>query len=65
MKRTRDVFGLLGLVFGAVGAMRQLREARGKKDRLALVHAMVNITAVVTGGALAVRSMRGKDGEES
>jgi hypothetical protein len=64
MKRTRDVFGLLGLAFGAVGAIRQLREARGKKDRLALANAVVNVVAVVTGGALAVRSMR-KGGEES
>ncbi|HEX5118110.1 MAG TPA: hypothetical protein VFW65_23240 [Pseudonocardiaceae bacterium] len=64
MKRTRDVFGLLGLALGAVGAVRQLREARGKKDRLALANAVVNIAAVVTGGALAFRSMR-KDGDES
>ncbi|HKN98081.1 MAG TPA: hypothetical protein VJX10_13250 [Pseudonocardiaceae bacterium] len=64
MKRTRDVFGLLGLAFGAVGAIRQLREARGKKDRLALANAVVNVVAVITGGALAIRSMR-KGGEES
>jgi hypothetical protein len=64
MKRTRDVFGLLGLAFGAIGAVRQLREARGKKDRLALLNAVVNITGVVTGGALAVRALR-KGGEES
>jgi hypothetical protein len=64
MKRSRDVFGLLGLALGAVGAVRQLREAKGKKDRLALANAVVNIAAVMTGGALVFRSMR-RGGDES
>jgi hypothetical protein len=58
MKQARGVFGLIGLALGAVGAVRELREAKGKQDRLALVNAVVNALAVVTGGALLFRSMR-------
>jgi hypothetical protein len=64
MKQARGVFGLVGLALGAVGAVRELREARGKQDRLALVNAAVNALAVLTGGALLIRSMR-KDGDHA
>jgi hypothetical protein len=64
MKQTRGVVGLVGLAFGALGAVRELREAKGKQDRLALVNAVVNVIAVLTGGALVIRSMR-KDGDHS
>ncbi|HVV20201.1 MAG TPA: hypothetical protein VHF06_12250 [Pseudonocardiaceae bacterium] len=66
MKQVRGVVGLVGLAFGAWGAVKELRAARGKGDTLALVNAVLNVLAVVTGGALAIRGMReDKDGERS
>jgi hypothetical protein len=62
MKRVRDIVGLVGIVFGALGAVRELKTARGKRDGLAVVNAVVNFAAVVTGGALVVRGLR-KDGD--
>jgi hypothetical protein len=64
MKRARDVMGLVGLAFGAVGAVRELKEAKGKRDRLKLLNAAFNFAAVLTGGALVFRSLRSKDGDE-
>jgi hypothetical protein len=64
VKRVRDVVGLVGLVFGAVGAVRELRDASGKRDGLKLLNAAFNFAAVLTGGALVFRSLRNKDGEE-
>jgi uncharacterized membrane protein YcjF (UPF0283 family) len=63
-KQAKGAFGLVGLALGAVGAVRELRDANGKRDRLALVNAVVNALAVLTGAALVIRSMR-KDGDES
>jgi hypothetical protein len=62
LKQVRGVLGLVGLAFGALGAVRELRAAKGKKDRLALANAGFNFAAVLTGGALLIRSMR-KDGD--
>ena len=64
MKRIRSIAGLVGLAFGALGALRELRAAREKRDTLALVNAVVSALAVLTGGALLIRSMREKDGEK-
>ena len=50
--------GLVGLGFGAVGAVKELREAKGKRDYLALANAIVSIVGVITGGALAIRGLR-------
>jgi len=64
MRRSKGVVGLLGLAFGALGAVRELREAKGKRDRLALVNAAVNVLAVITGAALVIRGMRAGDGDD-
>ncbi len=64
LKKVRGVAGLVGLGFGAAGAVKELREAKGKRDVLALAHAVVNILAVFTGGALVVRSLRKGDDAE-
>jgi uncharacterized membrane protein len=64
MKQVRAVAGLVGLGFGAVGAVKELREAKGKRDYLALANAIVNIIAVITGGALAIRGLRKGDDAE-
>ena len=64
MKNVRAIAGLIGLVFGAVGAIRELQKARGKQDRLAIVAAVCNIAAVVTGAALTVRGLRGGDDDK-
>jgi hypothetical protein len=65
LKHVRSAAGLVGLVFGALGAVRELREARGKGDRLAFANAVLNALAVVTGAALLIRGMRDRDGEGS
>ena len=64
VKKVRAVAGLVGLGFGAVGAVKELREARGKRDYLALANAIVNIVAVFTGGALVIRGLRKGDDAE-
>jgi hypothetical protein len=64
VKNLRSVIGLVGLVFGAVGAVRELQKARGKQDRLAMIGAVCNIAAVVTGVALTVRGLRGGDDKD-
>ena len=64
MKKVRAVAGLVGLGFGAMGAVKELREAKGKSDYLALANAIVNIIAVLTGGALLVRGLRKEDDAE-
>jgi hypothetical protein len=62
VKRIRSAVGLVGLGFGALGAVRELQAARGKRDGLALLNAVFNFAAVLTGGALVIRSLR-KDGD--
>jgi hypothetical protein len=62
VKQARGVLGLVGLAFGALGAVRELRAAKGKKDGLAVANAAFNVAAVLTGAALAIRSMR-EDGD--
>ncbi|HEX3783043.1 MAG TPA: hypothetical protein VHX38_25535 [Pseudonocardiaceae bacterium] len=61
IKKARGVAGLVGLAFGAAGAVKELREAKGKRDFLALANAIVNILAVLTGGALVIRGLRKGD----
>ncbi|GDY31853.1 hypothetical protein [Gandjariella thermophila] len=60
--KLRLLFSLATSAFAAVNAVSDVREARREKDRLALANAVLNILAVITGAALAVRSVRG--GEE-
>ena len=43
MKQGRKLIGLVGLVFGAVGAVREFRTAKDKNDRLALINAVVHV----------------------
>jgi hypothetical protein len=63
MKKVRGGLGLFGVVLGAVGAVRELRSAHGKRDNLALFNAILNFAAAVTGAALAIRAIR-KDGDD-
>ena len=46
------------MVSARLGAVKELRKARGKRDYLALANAIVNIVAVFTGGALVIRGLR-------
>jgi hypothetical protein len=62
-KRLKAVVGLGGIVFGVVRSVSELRAARGKKDTLALLNALVNLLSAGTGAALVLRSLR-KDGED-
>ena len=63
MKNVRAVVGLVGLVFGAVGAFRELKKAKGKQDKLAMAAAVCNVAAVLTGAAMTIRGLRGGDEE--
>ncbi|HEY0640734.1 MAG TPA: hypothetical protein VGD67_24145 [Pseudonocardiaceae bacterium] len=51
-----------GSLLSAVTALRQLRNVR-RGDRLALANAAASALAVLTGLALAVRTLRDKDGD--
>jgi hypothetical protein len=62
-KNVRGVVGLVGHGINAVRAVKDLREANGKRDYLALANAIATILAVLTGGALVVRDLR--KGEEA
>jgi hypothetical protein len=58
-KSTAGKFIGLGMqLFGAYGAIKQIKEARGKGDRLELVDAVISGVAVVTGFALLIRSLK-------
>jgi hypothetical protein len=45
-------------LFGAIGVMKQIKEARGKGDKLEILDAVVSAAAVVTGVALLIRGLR-------
>ena len=63
VKKVRAVAGLVGLGFGAMGAVKELREAKGKRDYLALANAIISILGVLTGGALVIRGLRKEEGD--
>ena len=62
--RTRNsaAISLATSVFGLTTAVRDLRTARRDGDRLALADAIFSLAAVVTGVAIAYRTIR--DGSE-
>ncbi|WP_031465232.1 hypothetical protein [Sciscionella sediminilitoris] len=59
MKKTRGLIGLISSVFAAAKAVNDVRSARGKGDKLLLANAVATVAVVLTGGALAVRDLRG------
>ncbi|GAA4945391.1 MAG: hypothetical protein HOV66_08110 [Streptomycetaceae bacterium] len=52
------IIGVGMQVFGAIGVMKQIKEAKGKHDKLELADALISAAAVVTGFALLIRSLR-------
>jgi hypothetical protein len=56
--KARGIIGLVGIAFGVVRAVADLRTARGKKDNLALLNAVTSILSAITGAALVVRDLR-------
>ncbi|MFF7242468.1 MULTISPECIES: hypothetical protein [Embleya] len=52
------VFSVGMQLFGAIGVLKQIKEARGKNDKLELADAVISAAAVVTGFALLIRAMR-------
>ncbi|MYV99685.1 hypothetical protein [Streptomyces sp. SID3343] len=50
-------------VAGAIGVLKQVKEARGKGDKLEIVDAVVSAAAVITGFALLIRALR--EGDEA
>ncbi|UGQ14182.1 hypothetical protein LO772_11625 [Yinghuangia sp. ASG 101] len=61
--KAAKILGLGMQVFGAIGVMKQIKEARGKNDKLELTDAIVSAAAVVTGVALLIRSFREEEEE--
>ncbi|WP_020495367.1 hypothetical protein [Sciscionella marina] len=59
MKKARGLIGLIGSVFAAAKAVNDVRSTRGKGDKLLLANAVATVAVVLTGGALAVRDLRG------
>ena len=45
-------------LFGAIGVIKQIKEAKGKGDKLEILDAVVSAAAVITGFALLIRAMR-------
>jgi hypothetical protein len=58
--KPRTVVSTVTAVVAFTGAVNDLRAARVDRDRLALVDALVNLVAVLTGLALAYRSLRAR-----
>jgi hypothetical protein len=56
--KLRGIGLVVGSVAGAVAVVRQLSTARKERDRLLLVNAVANAAVVVTGLALAFRTLR-------
>jgi hypothetical protein len=52
------IIGLDMQVFGAIGVIKQIKEAKGKHDKLEMTDAIISAAAVVTGFALLLRSLR-------
>jgi hypothetical protein len=59
--KMRLLFSLVTSAIAAVNAVSDVREARRDRDRLALTNAVANILAMLTGAALAVRTLRRGD----
>jgi hypothetical protein len=56
--KLRLLFSLTTSAIAAVNAVSDVREAKRERDRLALTNAVANILAMLTGAALAVRTLR-------
>ncbi|MET9295232.1 hypothetical protein [Streptomyces sp. NPDC003077] len=56
--RTGTYLSIGTTLFGAVSVVKQAKQARGEKDTLQLVDAVVSAAAIVTGVALLVRELR-------
>lgn len=59
MQKARGLIGLVGSVFAAARAIGEVRSARGRRDKLRLANAIATVAVVFTGGAIAVRDLRG------
>lgn len=62
MSKVRGIGMLVGSAAGAAGVVKQLQTARRNGDRLILANALASAFVVLTGLALAVRSLRDKGG---
>jgi hypothetical protein len=62
MSKVRGIGMAVGSVAGAAGVAKQLQKAQREDDLLLLMNAVASALVVVTGLALAVRAILGKDG---
>jgi hypothetical protein len=60
--RVRGIGMVIGSVLGAAGVVKQVQAARRDDDRLMLANAAANALVVLTGLAMAVRTLRGGRG---
>jgi hypothetical protein len=61
MSKVRGIGMAVGSVAGAAGVAKQLQKAQREGDLLLLLNAVASALVVVTGLALAVRAILGKD----
>jgi len=59
MRKLRGIGMVVGSVLGAAGVAKQLQTARRTGDRLMMANAAASGVVVLTGIALAVRTLRG------
>ena len=60
MKKSRSMFGFIGLGVGAFAVVRGLRDAVRKGDKLQLVDSLARGLMVGTSSALLIRKLRGE-----
>lgn len=60
-RKTKALIELVSVLSGAWGLRGKVREARANKDRLVLVDSLVTGLGLITGTALALRTLRKGD----
>lgn len=64
IKKARGVLMLASAGAGLFSAVRRVRDARGRSDRLMLANAVASGLLVVTSAAITIRDLRKKDADK-
>ncbi|GAA4886744.1 MULTISPECIES: hypothetical protein [Saccharopolyspora] len=62
--KIKAAFQLASVLSAAFGLRASLRDARAKNDKLAMADVLITAAGLVTGTALAVRTLRRKEDDE-
>ena len=63
-RKTKALFELLSVLSGAWGLREKVRDARANNDRLVLADSVITALGLITGTALAVRTLRKGDEDQ-